>query len=50
MFVNTTFRLWYDRQVLVDSSLGVCDLKQNIHCTCFLPSHVPLNQRIMYNV
>ena len=28
MFVNTTFRLWYDRQALVDSSLGVCDLKQ----------------------
>ena len=31
MFVNTTFRLCYDWQVLVDSSLGAYDLKQSIH-------------------
>ena len=47
--MNTTFRLWYYRQVLVDSSLVVRDLEQSIYQTCFLPSHVPLNQRIAYH-
>ena len=46
--MNTTFRLWHYRQVLVDSSLVVHDLEQSIYQTRFLPSHVPLIQRITY--